>query len=99
MSFSADKVEQVWQKAHQVLDPNNPGWAKDDCGAWIYKDNYGRRDRLYGWEVHHINPVSKGGTDDLSNLIPLQCDNNIATGDGPLQCVMRADGDKNVRVG
>ena len=35
----------------------------------------------WGWEIDHIKPVSKGGTDDLSNLQPLQWENNRRKGD------------------
>ena len=39
--------------------------------------------------VDHIIPVARGGSDDLSNLQPLQWENNRAKSDGPLVCVRR----------
>ena len=32
--------------------------------------NYGRLGRKGAWEVDHSNPLSKGGTDYLRNLVP-----------------------------
>ena len=34
-----------------------------------------------GWEIGYINPIEKGGTDDVSNLQPLQWQNNRRNGD------------------
>lgn len=70
----------VWQKAEQV-DGNDPRvWRKDFAGAWIRYDQYGMR-TMYGWQIDHRRPQSKGGTDEVSNLFPLQWENNLEKSD------------------
>lgn len=89
MSFSESSIQKVWEKATVVprYDPNF--WRKDQCEAWIGRSSYGDRNSKYGWEIDHITPVSQGGGDELSNLRPLHWQNNAATQDGRLTCVVR----------
>lgn len=90
MEFSEELIWQVWSKGH--LSNNDPlMWRKDDCGAWIFRGEYGKNDSEYGWEIGHIRLASEGGTDDISNLRPLHWKNTTRKADGTLECRVTSD--------
>ena len=88
MAFTEQQKENVWNKGKVVRGHNSKVWRKDQCGAWIKKSHYGNRQSQFGWEVDHISP---GGSDTISNLRPLQWENNVAKSDGRLKCVKIAE--------
>ena len=45
------------------------------------RSRYGDRSSSFGWEIDHEQPVAADGSDDLSNLQPLQWQNNVHKGD------------------
>jgi hypothetical protein len=98
MSFTPEDVETVWRKA-SIANNNDPNkFRKDACGAWIRRDQHGVRDSMYGWEIDHITPVSRGGSNSLSNLRPLHWENNVRKSDGNLSCPIVAKEEKNIRL-
>lgn len=74
--FSDTKIQLVWEKGQIIPNLNKDEWRKDFCGILIKRDAYGDTLKSVGWEIDHIKPVSKKGTDELNNLQPLQWENN-----------------------
>ena len=80
-AFPPQTIHAVWQKGYAVPGRDPALWRADRCGALMQYNAYGDTSSKTGWEVDHILPVARGGTDDLVNLQPLQWENNRRKGD------------------
>jgi hypothetical protein len=89
-SFSALEIAAVWDKALGIPGQDMRLWRQDACGAYMYRDHYGDTNSKWGWEIDHIQPASKSGTDNLSNLQALHWQNNRRKGDtvGNFSCAI-----------
>lgn len=96
--FTDQIIQQVWDKARIVEGYNSETIRKDSCGAWIFRFDYGNTDSIYGWEIDHVYPISKGGNDDLSNLRAFQWENNRAKGDDypVFKVIVQSEGNENI---
>lgn len=98
MAFSEDVIQQVWNKGIVVAGYDPAVYRKDQCGAWMKRSEYGNRSSGLGWEIDHITPVSHGGSNALSNLRPLNWQNNMEKSDGRLKCKVTSSGNKNIPI-
>lgn len=71
MAFSDEVINSVYDK--------NDGYCWW-CGKKLAFSNYGVVGARGGWEIDHSNPVSRGGTDYLRNLVPACIECNRSKG-------------------
>ena len=80
MADNRRRKDDVWKRAARVRgkDPNK--YRKDPYGNELYRGSYGKNSAM-GWEIDHIRPQSRGGSDRLSNLQALNTRKNRSLGD------------------
>ncbi|MGN0919747.1 MAG: HNH endonuclease signature motif containing protein [Alphaproteobacteria bacterium] len=97
-NWSNDQIKAVWNKGIIVSGYDSTKYRKDIAGAWMIYSLYGKTESDYGWEIDHIRPKSMMGSDFISNLQPLQWQNNRSKGDNypSFETVVSSSGNKNI---
>jgi len=62
-----EQKEKVWDKAKTVRGKDPDLYRQDPYGNVMYKPSQGKLSDM-GWDVDHIKPKSKGGSDAIRNL-------------------------------
>lgn len=73
-------IRTVWNKGAPIIGYDSNVWRRDHEGKAMQYSEYGKRSSTYGWEIDHITPASRGGSDALSNLRPRHWEGNAAHG-------------------
>jgi len=71
----------VWSLGKKILGKDSNIWRKDKYGTLIKYSEHGNTNSKNGWEIDHIKPKSKGGSDKDGNLQPLYWETNRKKGD------------------
>lgn len=70
----------AWDNASKARGKNPDTWRRDPYRNLIRKGSYGTNGE-FGWEVDHINPKSKGGSDSSKNIQALNAKKNRSLSD------------------
>jgi 5-methylcytosine-specific restriction endonuclease McrA len=71
----------VWGKGTPIQGYDSRMWRRDAYGSAMRYTDHGDTSSVYGWEIDHIKPSSLGGSNQLTNLQPLQWERNRAKSD------------------
>lgn len=88
MEFTDYLVQQVWDKARATTEQDRDTWRRDQCGAWMRREHYGRTDSEFGWRIENI---TAGGPNDLENLHAFNCANPYDRAARRAHCHLVAD--------
>jgi len=78
--FTSYRLNQIWDKGQTVRGKDLDLYRRDIYGNEMYKHSYGKNSKIR-WEVDHSKPESKGGTDHLNNLQPMNPSANRSKSD------------------
>ncbi len=72
-------VKTVWNGAPTVRGKDPELYRRDPYGKVVYWHSHGKSTTM-GWQVDHIKPASKGGSDHPRNLQVMQSSKNMSLG-------------------
>jgi 5-methylcytosine-specific restriction endonuclease McrA len=75
-----EQREKAWNNAQNVRGKDPDLYRKDPYGNLMYKSSHGKASGM-GWDVDHIKPASRGGSDATRNLQALNTSVNRSKGD------------------
>jgi len=75
-----DQKQKAWENAASVRGKDPAMYRKDPYGNVMYKPSYGKSSEM-GWDVDHITPKARGGSDATRNLQALNSSVNRSKGD------------------
>lgn len=74
-----DQKNKAWNNAKTIQGKNPNTHRQDPYGKTMYRSSHGKSSEM-GWDVDHIKPVSKGGSDATRNLQALNANVNRSKG-------------------
>ena len=76
-----DCKDAVWKKAKKVKELNPDEYRLCAISNDIIRySHYGNNSSIYNWDIDHIIPKSKNGSDDISNLQAVSASKNRSIG-------------------
>ncbi len=74
-----DQKGKAWNSAKKVSGKDPAKYRQDPYGNTMYKPSHGKSSPM-GWDVDHIKPKSRGGSDSTRNLQALNSNVNKRKG-------------------
>ncbi len=88
-----NQQDAVWDKAKKVPGKDPEQYRQDPYGNVMNRGAYGKNTNQ-GWEVDHIKPSAKGGSDVIRNLQALNTAVNRSKGDSLVKKSRHSMGNK-----
>ena len=80
MAFTKKQINTAWNNAKKIRGKDPAKIRQDPYGNEMHIDSYGKTSAK-GWEVDHIKPSARGGSDATRNLQALNAKLNRSKGD------------------